>query len=151
MLNFILWVICNLLLKENKMGNIIDITNRIQNFKNIYGSYKNVLTRKFGDTFSIINSYIVPNDNSIKEYDNFKQWFLKIWDKKDNILDIILTKNDKFTYKKLKANIQTSDYILLVFVITLFIYMCINTKGLFCIFALIITYIITFIKYKKLL
>jgi hypothetical protein len=143
-----LWTICNVLTKENRMGNIIDITTQIEKLKNKDGNIKNILTQNFGNTNSIINSYTVPS-NKIKEYGDFKQWFLKIWDKKESILDIILTKNDNFIYKKVKSNIKTSDYILLVLVVTLFIYMCINTNGMFLLFSLIISYIITFIKYKK--
>ena len=141
-----LWTICNVLIKEKRLGNIIDITTRIENFKNIEFTSKKLFTHKFGNTYSIINSYSIP---IINNYDDFKQWFLKIWDKKDNILDIILTKNDKFDYKKVKSNIKSSDYILLVFIVTLFIYVCVKTNGLYLLFSLIISYIITIIKYIK--
>jgi len=141
-----LWTLYNILLKEKRLGNIIDITSRIENLKNVDGGIFNILKYNFGNTFTCVNSYIFP---VIKEYDDFKKWFLRIWDKKESVLDNILTKNDNIIYKKLKINIKSSEYILLIFIITLFIFVCVKTNGLYLLFSLIISYILSFIKYKS--
>ena len=142
-----LWIIYNILINENRMGNIIDITTRIENFKNKDGSLINMLTTEFGNTYSIINTYTIPS-YSLKEYDCFKKWFLKIWDKKDNILDNIFTINNNYLYKRVKTEIVSSNYIFVLFLVTLFIYLLINTNGSYLYYSLIITYIISIIKYK---
>ena len=107
-----------------------------------------MLTKDLGNTFSVINTYIVPQDNSIVDYTNFKEWFIKIWIKKDKILDNILTGSDGYKFTKIKSNMKTSNYLLLIFIMSLFIYLIFRTKGLFIPISLAIMYVITLVKYK---
>ena len=119
-----LWLILKCLHESNKLGNIID-------------------------TFVIISSY----DNhyympGINDYDIFKSWFIEKWKIKDNILDKIFTKDDNYIYKKLNISLPTSSYILLLIISSLFIYLMVKSNGLFLPLSLVITYIITYIRYK---
>ena len=84
----------------------------------------------------------------INDYDIFKSWFIEKWKIKDNILDKIFTKDDNYIYKKLNTIFPTSSYILLLIISSLFIYLMVKSNGLFLPLSLVITYIITYIRYK---
>ncbi len=139
-----LWTICNILNQNNKLGNIIDMSCMIQNFKNKTATMKDIMLNDMGNTFGIINTYNIPN-NIIEEYDDFKNWYLSIWIKKDYILSNI----NQYTFKKLKPNIKSYELLVLIIIITFFFYLTYNTNGLYLLISFIITYIITFIRYKK--
>ena len=144
-----LWLILKCLHESNKLGNIIDLTVVIENYKKKELSTTDVFKTKLGDTFVIISSY----DNhyympGINDYDIFKSWFIEKWKIKDNILDKIFTKDDNYIYKKLNISLPTSSYILLLIISSLFIYLMVKSNGLFLPLSLVITYIITYIRYK---
>lgn len=132
-----LWTIYNVLNNNNRLGNIIDISCIIENFKNKETHFKDIITKPFGNTYCIINSYNVPNN--ITNYDNFKSWFLDIWIKKDKTLNI--TKYDNFT--ELIPEMKSYNYLILIVMVTLFIYLTIHTNGLYIPFSLLLTYGIT--------
>ena len=149
-----LWTICNILTKENKMGNIIDMTIMIENLRRKQGNIKQVLTTEFGNTYGIINSYTLPNnivsmileqnDKTEDVYDTFKTWFIDIWKKKDNILDF---NTHEFIYSKLNTELKSSEYILLVFIVTLLIYLTLHTSGMYLVYSFGISYIITLLSF----
>ena len=60
-----LWTICNILTKENKMGNIIDMTIMIENLRRKQGNIKQVLTTSYGFdniTFMTDDTPLKPNE-----------------------------------------------------------------------------------------
>jgi 1-acyl-sn-glycerol-3-phosphate acyltransferase len=140
-----LWTICDILKKNNKIGHIIDISIVIENFRNKQIFISDILTAKkpFGNTLCQINSYRYPYD--IESYDDFKKWFIPIWKIKDNALSQMSL--DVSNYKKLNVPILASNYILLVVIVSLAIYLTINTNGLYLLFSLIVSYLVTFAKY----
>ena len=148
-----LWTICNILTKENRMGNIIDLTIMIEKLRGKKGYIKQVLTTEFGNTYGVINTYTLPkssieSSDQIRSYDTFKTWFIDIWKKKDNILDRIQTPNE-FIYSKLNHEFKSSEYILLVFIVSLFIYLILQTNGMYLVYSLGISYIITLLSLYK--
>jgi 1-acyl-sn-glycerol-3-phosphate acyltransferase len=142
-----LWTICDVLKKNNKLGNVIDISILIENYRNKQIFLSDILNKKkpFGNTFGIVNSYSYPNN--IISYDDFKNWFIQIWKVKDNTLTEMST--DTIYYNKLNTSISNSNYILLTLTISLFLYLNINTNGMYLIYSLIASYLIIFIKYRK--
>ena len=78
-------------------------------------------------------------------YDNFKSWFLPIWDNKDKILDNINIVNDSNIYTIVKSKLKSSEYILLVFIVSLFLYL-LNCNPKYILYSFIITYLIAFVK-----
>ena len=145
-----MWLITNILTNENRMGNIIDMSIMIENFKNKKTMATDLLTKNFGNTLCAINSYGVPPSIIIQDYDMFKKWFLDIWKNKDNILEDMHTVNDTNIYTKLRSKVTIKEVSMAVFVITVFTYLMIKTKGRYLGYSLIISYIITFIRYKLL-
>jgi 1-acyl-sn-glycerol-3-phosphate acyltransferase len=145
-----LWLIYTILTNENRMGNIIDMTIMLENCKNQKTYAKQMLTKKLGNTLCVINNYTPPPYEIIKEYDMFKIWFLDIWKNKDNILENMYTINDTNIYTRLYCNVTTKEISSAVFVISMFTYLMIKTKGRYLGYSLIISYIITFIRYKLL-
>ena len=148
-----LWTICNILTKENRMGNIIDLTIMIEKLRGKKGYIKQVLTTEFGNTYGVINTYTLPKSytsvENFNSYDTFKTWFIDIWKKKDNILDRIQIP-DEFIYSKLNPELKSSEYVLLVFIVSLFIYLILQTKGMYLVYSVGISYIITLLSlYKK--
>lgn len=143
-----LYTICNALIQENKMGNIIDISIVIEHFRNKQIFMSDIINAKkpFGNTFGVVNSYVVPMN--IPSYDKFKEWYIELWRKKDNTLENISM--DITKYNRLDPKIATSNYILLVFIISLSIYLIINTSGMYLVYSLLLSYIVSFIKYKNL-
>jgi len=143
-----LWLICNCLTELNRMGNIIDLSIVVENYKNKECKTLDLLKKKLGNTYCVISSYQTDSSNII-EYDNFKEWFLDLWKEKDNIVGRMLTRNDNYIYRKLDNSISNSSYMLLILVTSLFIYLMVITKGLFLPISLLVTYIISIVKYKN--
>ena len=77
------------IIKDNKMGNIIDISSYTPNidWKSIdsIDTYPYIFKKNIGPIYNIIKSYKIKQGT----YDNFKKWFLKLWIKKDIILENI--------------------------------------------------------------
>ena len=78
-----------------------------------------------GNTYCNINTYKI-NDKCFNNYDNFKKWFLIVWDKKEDFLN-----NYKiYEYELKKFRIKSSTYIL-----NLVIFNCIlfklNSRNIF--------------------
>jgi 1-acyl-sn-glycerol-3-phosphate acyltransferase len=141
-----IFTIANILKKNNKLGNIIDMTIQADNLKNIDAPLEKLITTKLGDSFSVINTYNIP-EKHLDNYDNFKKWFLlNIWQKKDIILDNIHT---NYNYKELKPNIKSYEVCILIICLILFGYLFIHTKGIFLPVSLIISYSLMYSLYRK--
>jgi len=145
-----MWLICNILINEKRMGNIIDMSILVEKFRNKKAYMGSLLTKELGNSMCLINSYNVPKDGSIAKYDDFKKWFLDIWIIKDKLLNKMYTKNDDNLYSKLSKKTDKSEYLLAIIISSVFIYLIVKTKGIYLVGSLLITYIITFIKYKLL-
>ena len=142
-----LWLVYKTLINENRMGKIIDVTTIVENFRHKKAQMEALLTTDMGNTLCILNTYTVP---SIPTYDIFKKWFLDIWIIKDNLLTNMYSPNDTHLYSKLSRKSDNSDYIIAIIIASIFIVLIIKTKGRYLIGTLLVTYIITFIKYKLL-
>ena len=144
-----LYTVSNILKKNGVLGNIIDFTIQIENFKNTKCYMDKIMTKKLGNTFSIINTYNIP-ENVLASYDIFKKWFLnKIWIKKDIILETIQdTKLNKYT--ELVPNMKGYEYFIIIICVTLFFYFALHTNGLSIPISLLITYSMMYILYRKL-
>ena len=108
---------------------------------------KDLLTKPLGKTFSVIRTYDIPT-KYLNDYEKFKKWFLKLWQKKDNILDNMLNPN-KYDYDILKPELKSKDYMIIIVMITLFIYLTMHSNGLFLPLSFLLSYIITAIYYFK--
>jgi 1-acyl-sn-glycerol-3-phosphate acyltransferase len=141
-----LFTIANILKKNNKLGNIIDMTIQADNLKKIDAPLEKLITTELGDSFSVINTYNIP-EKHLDNYDNFKKWFLfNIWQKKDIILDNIHT---NYNYKELKPNIKNYELFILIICLTLFGYLLVHTKGIYLPVSLIISYALMYSLYRK--
>ncbi len=145
-----LWIIINELKKQNKLGNIIDITLKLDKLdKNIGPKFYKFMQTDFGDSYNIINTYNIPDDK-IEDYDIFKKWFLnKIWEKKDNILTNFDKYKNRNNFKKLDSNLKAPVYMLFIIVVCWYLYLVKKTNFLFILFGFLASYIIVYYKYKK--
>jgi 1-acyl-sn-glycerol-3-phosphate acyltransferase len=140
-----LWIIVNELKKQNRLGNIIDFTLKIDN--NVGHQLNSLLKNNMGDSYNIINTYEIPNDK-IEDYDIFKKWFLNnIWKKKDKILTNFNKNN--YEFKQINPSIKPHVYMLVIIVICWYLYLVKKTKFLYLVFGFIVSYIIVFYRYKK--
>ena len=128
------------LIKNNKMGNIIDINCNLTKFVNKDAYMMDLLKRRVGDAFGVIETYKVPYDDRLYDYEYFKKWFLQIWDKKENILNNM----DKYVYRKIIPKLNTSTYIYTILCFFIFTYLNIKTKFLVGIITLLLSYLIIF-------
>jgi len=143
-----IYTISNILKKNGVLGNIIDFTIQVENFKNKKCHMDKLMTQKLGNTFSIINTYNIP-EKVLNNYDVFKNWFLKkIWTYKDNILNNI--NNKKYNYKELVPNMKGYEYFILIICVTLFFYFALHTNGLSIPISLLISYSMMYLLYRKL-
>lgn len=109
-------LIINELKNENKLGNLIDITIKTKDELKFKTGYVDFLKYKVGNLYCNINTYKV-NNKCFNDYDNFKKWFLMVWDKKENYLGNYID----YEYKKLDYYIKTSSFILNLLYISLII------------------------------
>jgi|SaaInlStandDraft_5_1057022.scaffolds.fasta_scaffold02877_5 hypothetical protein len=128
-----LYTISKILHEQNKLGNIIDISNLIQNFHNKDSYMKNIIIKEMGYTFCVIKTY---KGEYIENYKKYKEWFLQIWRNKNEILENI----DKYKFKSIGINNLMSGYIFILLVLIIFLYLCIVTKGIYFIVLLIYIY-----------
>ena len=109
-----IYTIVNELHKQDKLGNIIDFTIKVEN-ENLDETLTSYLNNDLGNTYISMKSYKVEN---IEDYDKFKKWFIQIWKNKEYFLD-----NYKdYEYKENKDRIKTSNKILSTLVIFIFLY-----------------------------
>ncbi len=140
-----LFTISNILKKYNRLGNIIDFTIQIENFKNVKIYTKDLLKKKLGNTYCIINTYDVP-EILLDNYDDFKKWFLSdIWEKKDLLLENIQNNN----YDELIPNMKGYQYFILIICITLYLYLGFHSYGLFIPISMIYSYYLIYSINKK--
>ena len=142
-----IWCLINSLKKENKMGNLIDFTHLVPNFKNNRAEISKIVSDNMGNSYTLINTYIVPKDNSINDYDNFKKWFLKIWKIKDNNLNT-MNKENFIDYKQLPYNFLHFDRLIMYTSVIIFIYIICKTKGKIILWGNILLFLIIIIKNK---
>jgi lysophosphatidic acid acyltransferase/lysophosphatidylinositol acyltransferase len=141
-----LYIISNILKKNNKLGKIIDFTIQVEKINKIQAHMDVLLTKDFGRTYSIINSYDIPN-NVVDDYDEFKEWFISsIWKKKDLLLENIQN-TEEHNYTELIPQMKNYQYFIIIVFITLFIYLLTHMNGLFIPLSLAISYFITYSNY----
>ncbi len=130
-----LWTIIETLKKNNKLGNLIDLTLVFDNFKKNNKLVPDYLVSKLksdeyniGDIYYIINTYKL--NKHIDNYDTFKDYLIKIWRKKDKILEGLNYK--KLNYTEIKYNkIDIINCLLLNFnILFIFLFLAIKTKGI---------------------
>ena len=142
-----LWTLIKTLIEDNKMGNLIDFTHSVPNFKNTKAELMKLITNDMGNTYTLIKTYNVPKDKSLNDYNNFKKWFLKIWSIKENNLEL-MNNNKILGYKILPINIFLIDKLHLIISIIIFIYIIYRTKGKIILYGNIILYLMVIIKNK---
>lgn len=113
-----LFTIINELAKQDKLGNIIDFTVKIENTTKNDNHLRNILNKDIGNTYLKINTYKCPH---ISDYDKFKKWFLMIWDKKEEYLNDY-NNEVKYKYNKLDTELDTSIKIITILFIFIFVY-----------------------------
>ena len=139
-----LWLIINTLKKNNRLGNLIDISYEIPNFKKKKIHVKELFKYELGNTYAFIKTYKIPTNLNFEDYEIFKNWFLSIWKKKD----IYLENMNKYKYKKLTYENNYIYWLSVILVIYLFIYFNFYTKGKLFIVTTFISYIIIFFRNK---
>lgn len=148
-----LWMISDILRKNNKLGKIIDISIVIENFYLQKAHVTDMLKKPLGRTFVDIRCYDIPN---IDNYEMFKKWFLTEWKKKDIIVGQMLKDNNcahnncaRNNYIEYKPSIKSYDYMIIIVMITMFIYLTMHSNKLFLPLSFIFTYLVTFYYYYK--
>lgn len=141
-----LHTIIKTLMNNNKLGNIVDVTCVVHKLRNKDFNSSRFFFKKWGNTYCHIETYKIPNDTRLLNYDYFKQWFLQIWIIKDNIIDNM----DKFVYKRITYNVKSSTYLICLISLIFMFYMYANSMGIYPLSILFITCVLSFIKYKKL-
>ncbi len=146
-----LYIVCNALHNDNKLGNIIDMTCMVENFKNKTAYMNNLLNKKLGNSFANITSYNVQSE-SLKDYELFKKWFLIQWERKDKLLDSMSTNTNEYT--KLVPSLKSYEYMIIIVLVILFFYLLTHMNGLSLPISLIISLLISiksglFIKKSK--
>lgn len=142
-----IYLISQILNEKNKLGKIIDFSILVENFHLKIARMKDLLTKPLGKTFSVIRTYDIPK-KYLNDYNKFKKWFLKLWQKKDNILDQMDGGNN-YEYKILKPQLKSYDYMIIIVMVSLFIYLITHTSGLFLPISFMVSYILTIIYYVK--
>ena len=140
-----LFLIANILNKNNKLGNIIDFTIILDEKIKNKGHIEDILLNKINNSYSIINSYSFDT-STLNNYDNFKKWFLNIWKIKDNLCNETNYNN----YTKLIPQIKLHEIMVIITVFALFIHLIYVSKGTYLLISSIIMFIISLIKYKEL-
>ena len=145
------WLIINELKNQNKLGNLIDITFILSKIKDRNVILKNLIHSnkilksedyKIGDTNYIIRSFEL--NKYVDNYNNFKDFLLKVWREKDIILE-------GSNYKKYKFNEITYNRITFIKTILLVLFICIinfilikKTSGF-----ILLPYLILIVYYNK--
>ena len=142
-----IYLISKILNENNKLGKIIDFSTIVEKFYLKTAYMKDLLTKPLGKTFSVIRTYNIPI-KYLDNYEKFKKWFLKLWQNKDNILDNMRNAHN-YNYDILKPELKSKDYMIIVIMITLFIYLTMHSNGLFLPLSFLASYIITAIYYLK--
>jgi 1-acyl-sn-glycerol-3-phosphate acyltransferase len=145
-----LWVIINELKKQNKLGNIIDFTIKLDKLdKNAGPNIYQFITEEMGNSYGIINNYEIPLDK-IENYDMFKKWFLnKIWKKKDKVLTNFNKTIKKSNFKEVNSSLKPHVYMLVIIIMCWFFYLVKKTNYLYLLFGFLVSYIIVYYKYRK--
>lgn len=107
-----IYTIINELAKQDKLGNIIDFTVKVENTTKNDNHFSNYLKKDIGNTYLMINTY---KAYQIKDYDQFKKWFLMIWDKKEEYLE----NYKNYDYIKLNTKLKTSIKIITIITIVI--------------------------------
>ena len=113
-----LYTIITELHKQNKLGNIIDCTIKIEGLNIDNTKILDFLKNNLKNTYINVKTY---KARYFDNYNDFKRWFIQIWDIKEDYLN---NYNDfeKYKYKKLDSNIKTSNIILTNLVVFIFLY-----------------------------
>ncbi len=145
-----LWVIINELKKQNKLGNIIDFTIKLDKLdKNAGPNIYQFITEEMGNSYGIINNYEIPLDK-IEDYNIFKDWFLnKIWKKKDQILGNFDKSIKNSNFKEVDSSLKPHIYMLVIIIICWYLYLIKKSNFLYLLFGFIASYIIVYYKYRK--
>jgi 1-acyl-sn-glycerol-3-phosphate acyltransferase len=130
-----IYLIAKILNENNKLGKILDFSTIVEKFHLKTARMKDLLTKPLGKTFTVVRTYNIPT-KYLDDYNMFKKWFLKLWQKKDNILDNI--KN--YDYEILKPQIKSYEYMIMIIMIILFTYLTMHS--FFLPLSLIASYII---------
>jgi 1-acyl-sn-glycerol-3-phosphate acyltransferase len=140
-----LWMISDILRKNNKLGRIIDISIVIENFYLKKAHVTDMLKKPLGRTFVDTRCYDIPY---IDNYEMFKKWFLTEWGKKDIIVGEML-KIAPSNYIEYKPSIKSYDYMIIIIMITMLIYLTMHSNNLFLPLSFVFTYIVTCYYYYK--
>ncbi len=143
-----LYLISNILKKNNKLGKIIDFTVQVECLKNQKAYIDVLFTKKFGKSFGIVNTYDIPNF-VLDDYDTYKNWFVStIWIKKDLLLDNIQN-IEQHNYTELVPHMKDYQYFIIITCITLFLYLMTHMNGYYIPISLALSYFIMAKNYNK--
>ena len=144
-----IYTICDILKNNNKLGNIIDFTIYIKNLHLKKSHIDTLLMKDIGDTYNIINSYVVPI-NTLDNYNNFKNWFLDIWTVKEDLLDNMNKNTNMNDFNIITPKLKLYKFIILIVTVIFAIHITIFSNGLFIPISVGVMSIFSFIKYKQL-
>lgn len=102
---------------QNKLGNLIDCTLIMDKVMGKDDNADELFKHKNITTYVIVNTYNIPD---IENYDNFKNWFIKKWYLKNNMIE----NYSEYKYHKLVSSCRKSFLILvfILFFITLYLF-----------------------------
>ena len=117
------WRIINSLNRDNKLGNLYDVTCIATKYRNTEMFLKEIFCEGTGDIYLDIRKVNYPSQYILEDKNNFKLWLHNVWKQKD-----LLIKNfDKAEYNKLDSPYETD----LVFhvILTLMIVLIVKKLG----------------------
>ncbi len=143
-----LFIISNILKKNNKLGKILDFTVQVEHLKNQKAYVDVLFTKKFGRSFGIVNSYDIPH-NILDDYNDYKKWFIDtVWIKKDLLLDNIHN-IEAHNYTELVPKMKDYQYFIIITFITLFLYLLTHMNGYYIPISLALSYFLMIKNYNK--
>ncbi len=132
-------IICDILNKNNKLGNIIDFTIKVDNMFLKKSHLEDMIKHNLGNSFVVINNYKMKH---MDNYELFKKYFLKKWIIKDNILN----NTNNYKYKTINPYVPFYKIFLIINIICVFINIIKSSNYIILPIALIIMYIFTMIN-----
>lgn len=105
-----LWMLFNYFKKNNKLGDVYDLSIIIQNFLGKKAHMEELFLKPMGNIFLItrkLNIYKETNSD-LSDMVEFKMWFLKEWKEKDKLINMYQT----IAYQKIKSINESTTLLL---------------------------------------
>jgi 1-acyl-sn-glycerol-3-phosphate acyltransferase len=137
-----LWFLINHLAQTSKLGKIWDLTLAIPKFLGTSAYLTDIIGKPIGPVYGIFRELELPTDYN--DPDQFKHWFLKTWEVKDEFLQ----NYKKLIYQKITWDEFKIKNMVGITIITLITWLLITNKysRYYVLVSLLLSYLLIFIK-----